>query len=313
MGGGPNYPIRRVGHPEQEQEERRAGNPVFPGWYADPDARIFAGQYWIYPSVSAAYEDQTYFDAFSSYDLTSWKKHSRILDFASIPWSTNRAAWAPTVAYKNGAYYMYFSAGDGAGIGVAKSVTGPGGPFVDVLGKPLIPDVKFGAEPIDPDIFIDDDGRNYLYYGGWSHGVVVELEDDMITTKGEFKEVTPPDYVEAPFMVKKNGVYYYMYSVGGWGDDSYGVSYVTGTSPKGPFSTTATKILTGNDSVGTGAGSHSVFRVGHDYYISYHRRYLNDTARDHRVVCIDRMYFNEKGEIEPVILTIEGVAARPLL
>lgn len=60
---------------------------------------------------------------------------------------------------------MYFSAGDGAGIGVASS-SSPAGPFVDVLGKPLINETLYGAQPIDADIYIDDDGRNYLYYGG---------------------------------------------------------------------------------------------------------------------------------------------------
>jgi hypothetical protein len=25
----------------------RSGNPVLPGWYADPEAHVFAGEYWI--------------------------------------------------------------------------------------------------------------------------------------------------------------------------------------------------------------------------------------------------------------------------
>lgn len=192
----------------------KAGNPVFDGWYADPEARIFDNQCFIYPTTSTAYEDQTYFEVFSSHDLVKWTNRGKILDFKDVPWSTNRAAWAPSVAYKNGAYYMYFSAGDGAGIGVAKSHS-PVGPFVDALGKPLVSEALFGAEPIDADIFIDEDGRNYLYYGGWSHGVVVELDDDMVTPISDFKEITPKDYVEGPWMLKRKGIYYFMYSVGG--------------------------------------------------------------------------------------------------
>jgi len=117
---------------------------------------------------------------------------------------------------------MYFSAGDGAGIGVARSDDGPGGPYRDVLGRPLIGEVVFGAEPIDPDVFVDEDpdesgdSRVYLYFGGWSHGVVVELNEDMVSVKEEtFREITPPGYVEAPWMLKRAGRYYYMYSVGG--------------------------------------------------------------------------------------------------
>ncbi|KKK18561.1 xylosidase/arabinosidase [Aspergillus ochraceoroseus] len=77
---------------------------------------------------------------------------------------------------------------------------------------------------------------------------------------------------------------------------------------------TPTKILSGNDDVGTGTGHNSVFTPdGENYYIVYHRRYLNDTARDHRIVCIDRMEFDLDGNILPVNITIEGVKGRLLL
>jgi hypothetical protein len=66
--------------------------------------------------------------------------------------------------------------------------------------------------------------------------------------------------------------------------------------------------------VGYGTGHHSVFTPdGEDYYIVYHRRFLNDTARDHRVVCIDRMEFDEDGNILPVNITVEGVEKRLLI
>ena len=65
--------------------------------------------------------------------------------------------------------------------------------------------------------------------------------------------------------------------------------------------------------MGTSTGHNSVFTPdGQDYYIVYHRRYVNDTARDHRVVCIDRMYFDEDGEILPVNITVDGVEGRTL-
>lgn len=212
----------------------KTGNPILPGWYADPEARIFDTSLWIYPTYSAAYETQTFFDAFSSPDLLTWTKHPRVLDFGNIPWSTNRAAWAPSVirrpalntnhtasaAGQGGGYaydyFMYFSAGDGAGIGVAKSTTGrPEGPYADVLGKPLVPSTVFGAEPIDAQVFVDDDERVWLYFGGWSHAVVVELGSDMVSLKGEYLEITPKGYVEGPWMMKRDGVYYFMFSVGG--------------------------------------------------------------------------------------------------
>ncbi|MBX3097424.1 MAG: glycoside hydrolase family 43 protein [Fimbriimonadaceae bacterium] len=292
-------------------QPKMTGNPVFPGWYADPELHFFEGKYYIYPTFSDEYERQTFFDAFVSDDLTNWKKIPRILDFADIPWSTNRAAWAPTVIEKDGQYFMYFSAGDGAGLGVAVADK-PEGPFRDAIGKPLIKEYINGAQPIDAMAFTDDDGQSYLYYGGWRHANVVRLSDDMLSTEGEFKEITPEGYVEGPFMLKQDGKYYFMWSEGSWGDSTYGVAYAISDSPTGPFVRRA-KILESDFSVGKGAGHHSVLRVpGTDeYLICYHRRPLEEEHRNHRVTCIDRLVFEPNGDIRPVKITHEGVEARP--
>ena len=278
-------------------------NPVFPGWYADPELHHFEGRYYIYPTFSAAYEDQTFFEVFSSDDLTNWTNEGRILDFADVSWSTNRAAWAPSITVKNEQYYFYFSAGDGAGIGVAISDS-PTGPFKDALGKPLISEYHHGAQPIDAHAFIDDDGKAYLYYGGWKHAIVVELGEDMISTVGEFQEITPELYVEGPFMVKRNGEYYFMWSEGSWGDASYSVAYARSNSPLGPFVRHG-KVLESDPKVGNSAGHHSVLQIPgtDDWIIAYHRRPIDETARDHRVVCLERMLFDENGDILPVVLT----------
>ena len=57
-------------------EPARAGNPVFPGWYADPEGTILGDRYWIFPTASLDYNKQTYFDAFSSPDLVTWTNRS---------------------------------------------------------------------------------------------------------------------------------------------------------------------------------------------------------------------------------------------
>ena len=49
--------------------QKRAGNPIFEGDYADPEGVVFGKTYWIYPTYSAAFDDQLYFDCFSSKDL----------------------------------------------------------------------------------------------------------------------------------------------------------------------------------------------------------------------------------------------------
>lgn len=296
----------------QPPAPRLSGNPIFPGWYADPEMHIFAGRYYLYPTYSADYGEQTFFEAWSSSDLTDWRSEGRILDFADVSWSTNRAAWAPSAIERNGRYYFYFSAGDGAGLGVAVA-DHPAGPFRDALGRPLVGHYPHGAQPIDAHAFLDEDGQAYLYFGGHRHAVVIRLNEDMVSLDGDFLEITPENYVEGPFLLKRRGVYYFMWSEGGWTDSSYAVAYAKASSPLGPFPRVG-RILENNPAVGLGAGHHSAlcYPGTDDWYIAYHRRPLTETNGHHRVVCIDRMDFDEAGDILPVVVTHEGVPARPL-
>ena len=296
----------------------RAGNPVFPGWYADPEGAVIGKQFWIFPTYSAPYGEQTFFDAFSSPDLVTWTKHSRILGTNAVTWA-RRALWAPSVIEKGGRYYFFFGANDiqndrqSGGIGVAVADQ-PEGPYQDYLGKPLIDRFHNGAQPIDQFAFRDRDGKYYLIYGGWRHCNIVPLQDDFrglgaFADGTVFKEITPEGYVEGPFMFIRNGKYYFMWSEGGWTGPNYSVAYAMADSPLGPFKRIA-KILQQDPAVATGAGHHSVIQLpGKDvYYIVYHRRPLGETDGNHRVVCLDRMEFDEQGLIKPVKITFEGVA-----
>lgn len=71
--------------------------------------------------------------------------------------------------------------------------------------------------------------------------------------------MTPQDYVEGPFMLKRNGKYYFMWSEGGWGSPDYRVAYAIADSPFGPFHREGI-ILQQDADVATGAGHHSVVR-----------------------------------------------------
>ena len=295
----------------------RSGNPILPGWYADPEAHVFGGQYWIFPTYSAPYDEQTFLDAFSSTDLMTWTKHPRIVDTTRIAWA-KRAVWAPSIVEKGGAYFLFFGANDIqndtqlGGIGVARA-SHPDGPFVDHLGKPLVDAFHNGAQPIDPFVFKDQDGTYYLIYGGWRHCNIAKLNADFtgfvpFADGTTFKEITPSGYVEGSFMFVKDGKYYFMWSEGGWTTPNYAVAYAIGTSPLGPFER-AGKILQQDPAVATGAGHHSVLHApgSGTWYIVYHRRPLGETDRNHRVVCIDEMRFDASGAILPVTITKEGV------
>ena len=301
----------------------QSGNPVIQGWYADPEAHVFRGQYWIYPTYSAPYAEQTFMDAFSSSDLVTWTKHPKILDRADVKWAT-RAMWAPSIVEKDGWFYLFFGANDiqndsqPGGIGVARA-RAPNGPFQDYLGRPLIDKFHNGAQPIDQFVFRDDkDGAYYIVYGGWRHCNIARLNDDFtgfvpFPDGSTFKEITPQGYVEGAFMLQKDGKYYFMWSEGGWTGPNYAVAYAIGSSPFGPFERIG-KILQQDPEVATGAGHHSVLQSprSNKWYIVYHRRPLGETDRNHRVVCIDELRFDEKGQILPVKITAGGVAADPV-
>lgn len=205
-------------------------NPINPGWYADPEGAVFGKRYWIFPTTSGKYEDQIYFNAFSSRDLVTWKKHERVLDNTSIKWA-KQAMWAPSVVEKGGKYYFFFSANDvqrpggpmwnegnglnrSGGIGIAIADK-PGGPYKDYLGKPLIDGFHNDAQPIDQFVYQDTDGTWYMFYGGWSRCNLVKLNSDFTglipwEDGSYYKEITPKGYVEGPFMFKRNGTYYFM-------------------------------------------------------------------------------------------------------
>ncbi len=306
----------------QPAAPKRSGNPVFPGWYADPEGVIFNGKFWIYPTYSAPYADQVFFDAFSSPDLINWTRHSRILTTNSVAWA-RRAMWAPAILEKDGKYYLFFSANDiqsdreTGGIGVAVG-DHPQGPFKDYLGKPLVDKFHHGAQPIDQFVFQDLDGEYFMIYGGWRHCNIARLNDDFSGFKPHadgqaFKEITPEGYVEGPFMFVRNGKYYLMWSEGGWTGPNYSVAYAVADAPLGPFKRLG-KILQQDPAVATGAGHHSVIMLPNSdqWLVVYHRRPLGETDANHRVVCIDYLSFAADGLINPVRITHEGVTARLL-
>jgi beta-xylosidase len=300
----------------------KAGNPVFKGWYADPEGIIFNKTYWIYPTYSAPYGKQVFFDAFSSPDLVHWTKHPHVLDTANVKWA-KRAVWAPSIVEMHKKYFLFFAANDiqnnkqYGGMGVAISDK-PRGPFKDYLGRPLIDKFYNGAQPIDPYVFTDKDGTHYLIYGGWQHCNIAKLNDDFtgfIPFKDStiFKEITPEGYVEGPFMFLRDGKYYFMWSEGGWTGPDYCVAYAIGDSPLGPFKGIG-KILQEDPKIATGAGHHSVIHVPsqNKWYIVYHRRPLTETDGNSRETCIDEMFFDEQGFIKPVVITKEGVSENVL-
>ena len=282
-----------------------SGNPILPGYKADPDILLANGKYYIYPTSSGG----NAFRAYSSTDLTNWVDEGVIFDLdTDCSWASDRP-WAPTVVYRNNQYYFYYSAAVKVGVAVSSSPTGP---FVD-KGSPLIGSDPFTSDIIDPDVFVDSDGKAYIYYGGSNGSKMVyrELNNDMVSLKTGAVNITPPNYTEAPLLVKRNGIYYMMYSNGAWYNGSYNVRYSTSSSPTGPW-TYKGQVLSSAGAY-EGPGHHGILKMPgcDEYYIIYHRWEDNNGSRQRRTA-IDRLYFSGDGSIQPIHMINNGVLARPI-
>ena len=312
-----------------------ARNPVIEGFRADPEVLYSkqTGKYYIYPTTDGTPGWGGYkFNVYSSDDLTNWKDEGTILDLKTdqVAWA-NGNAWAPCIEEKiidgKYKYFFYFSgnpvAGGGKQIGVAVA-DHPTGPFTD-SGRPMISKSPTGwGQQIDGDVFTDPvSGQSYFYWGnGYMAGA--KLNDDMISIDESSIVVLTPEggslrdyaYREAPYVFYRNGLYYFLWSVDDTGSPNYHVAYGTSKSPLGPIEVAERPVILRQDGKREiyGPAHNSVLQIPDtdEWYIVYHRINKDHIERRqdpgvHREVCIDRMYFNEDGTIQPVKPTHRGV------
>ncbi|KUN24873.1 hydrolase [Streptomyces antibioticus] len=282
-------------------------SPVLPGLNADPNIVRFGDTFYLYPTTDG-FEgwSGTQFKAYSSTDLVHWKDHGVILDLGpDVSWADSRA-WAPTIAEKDGKYYFYFCADANIGVAVSDSPTGP---FKDALGHPLLKAGQYSGQMIDPAVFTDDDGTSYLYWGN-GHAYVAPLNADMVSIDtAKTKDITPSGYNEGSFVIKRKGIYYFMWSENDTRDENYRVAYATGSSPTGPW-TKRGVILEKDLSLGIkGPGHHSVVHVPNtdDWYIAYHRFAVPGGDGTHRETTVDKLEFDADGLIKKVVPTLTSI------
>lgn len=292
-------------------------NPLVKHLYtADPTARVMNGKLYVFPSCDIKCAEgegnngfcMPFYHAFSSENMFDWTDHGRIIDQNDVPWGKKNSygMWAPDCIEKDGKYYYYFpgmpedsSAFRRIGVAIAKS---PEGPYK------LEKDYMKGVSGIDPNVFIDDDGQAYLYYGGGEKLQVVKLKDDMKTIDGEVKTIMglPAKYKEGPFMFKRNGVYYFTFPHSPSGSEE--LAYAIGTSPMGPFEYKGLFMQRWTDHCWT--NHHSVVEYKGQWIVFYHH---HDISKDEhlRSMCADYLNFNADGTIQEVIPSLRGIGICP--
>lgn len=292
-----------------------AGNPILPGYFADPTIRKFGDTYYIYATTDGTGNGYGPPQVWVSKDFVNWRN-------VLLNWPTTEVVWAPDVVQQpDGLFRYYYCTPCQVYVGESDS---PVGPWKNRLGSPeavLVPDrFVHNAITLDPALFRDDDGSEYLYFGTW--GIykgfgcgVAKLSDDgkSFTDKRLILNTEIIDFFEAPYVFKRNGVYYFTYSSGSCHDDTYRVQYATSTEgPMGPYTYKGCILRTNADGTIHGPGHHSVLEVDGQYFIVYHRHNNPHAIHGfHRQVCIDRMEFDEEGEIKPIEPTHKGLPPTP--
>jgi beta-xylosidase len=305
---------------------------------ADPSAHVFEGKIFIYPSHDLDHSEPSNdngdqykmedYHILSLEDLNSpCIDNGEALHMKDIPW-VSKQMWAPDAAFKNNLYYLYFPARDKEGnfrIGVATSPN-PAGPF-----KPQN-DYIPGSFSIDPAVFVDDDNKAYIYFGGlwggqlekWQTGTflpgakeppanepafgprVAELNDDMLTFNAAAQEISIVDengkpilagdeerrYFEGPWMHKYNGYYYLSYSTG----TTHYLVYAISKNPKGPFVYKG-RIL---EPVIGWTTHHSIVQFRDKWLLFYHDSSLSGGVDHKRCVKYTELTYNADGTIQTI-------------
>jgi xylan 1,4-beta-xylosidase len=251
----------------------------------DPAVIFYDGKYYLYPTG----DNHSYY-VYISTDLVHWKKGPKVFQ------SEESGVWAPDVLYNppDGKFYLYYTVNKMVGVAVADR---PDGVFTD-LGT-LVKDA------IDANMFLDDDGEYYLYYVEFpAFSICVQPMGTPVRKKGKPSEIVRPaelwemkerPIAEAPWMLKRGGTYYLLYSGGGADTADYAIGYATAKSPIGPFSK-----YPGNPVMKKGNG---VFGPGHcavtksqdgRLWMIYHQKRDSSKGWD-RIICIDPIWFDDKG------------------
>jgi arabinoxylan arabinofuranohydrolase len=295
-------------------------NPIVPpGLYiADPSSHVWKdGKLYIYGSRDenpAWYCSHDHY-VLSTSDLVHWDISKDAFASAGkndqVSYSDD-FLYAPDCQYRDGIYYLYYCLASPKNTeGVATS-TNPEGPFSN--GKAI--DLA-GINQIDPCVFIDDDGQAYYIWGQFSAKIArlkpnmteidkSTIKDGIVTEKEHF-------FHEGGYMVKRNGIYYFIYAHMGRAGMPTCIGYATSKSPMGPFKYGGVIIDNDHCDPGNWNNHGSIVEFKGKWYVFYHRSSHNSVTM--RRACAEPITFNKDGSINEVEMTTQGVACplNPLL
>lgn len=216
-------------------------------YLADPTLLEFNRTYYLYGTLNDPSIKGQGFVVYQSEDLKEWHGPVGATDgFALVKGDAfgTQGFWAPQVILSQGTFYMFYTANEQIAVAISDN---PLGPFKSSSKEALQTNVK----QIDPFVFIDDDGKKYLYHVRLQDGnriFVAELEDDFsdilpqtlkecIAAQEPWEDTqsVPWPVAEGPTVFKKGRTYYMLYSANDFRNPDYAVGLATAPHPMGPW------------------------------------------------------------------------------
>ena len=312
---------------EKANTFQNEGNPLIRTAYtADPAPVVIGDRLYLYTGHDECFEDSVGYEGkygfnitnwlcFSTADMQTWEDHGVVLSPTDFSWSSGEA-WASQVIEKDGKFWYFVSCQcidpNCKAIGVAVSDS-PTGPFKDAIGKPLIVDDMTPNTPpllwwndFDPTVLIDDDGSIWL---SWGNGTcfLARLKPNMIELDSDIMTLPMTNYVEGPWLYKRGDWYYMVYASMGQGRET--ISYAMAPSVTGPWEFKGELTGMAEDSFTTHPG---IAEFKGKSYLFYHNSTLSlngyGPATGRRSVCVEELFYNEDGTMQPVVQTKQGVS-----
>lgn len=277
----------------------QAGNPISPmGVYiADPTARVWDdGKIYVYGSrdESPEYYCSKKYHVLSASDMSLWTLHEDSFMY-------DETLYAPDAWYGNGQYHLYYDTPDGKEyVAVSDSPTGPFKGCVRISGP----------QQIDPNIFVDDDGQAYYFWGQFSAKCAKMNSDLMTLDWTTYKDgvVTEKDHYfhEGSFVFKRGDWYYFTYADISQKGRPTSIGYAMSKSPMGPYEYKGLIVDNAGCDPASWNNHGSVVQFKGNWYVFYHRS--THGCNTMRKVCAEPVSFNPDGTISQVEMTSQGVA-----
>ena len=284
------------------------GYPLVPDLVADPSIAEFDGTFYLFSTTDGAGAGLSSAGmpvAWKSRDFVNWSFEGSI-----FPAGFDAKFWAPSEPVRKAGVYHLFPTLDNRITRVVSQ--SPLGPYVQPDGRPVTRAAGWKpwelpvGNPIDAQTFVDDDGSVYMV---WSQRGIAKLTPDLSAIEGNAITIKTKrgGYSEGPFLFKRKGIYYYLYTLDG--HENYRYAYMMSrTSPMGPWEAPEKDLIGLSDrAAGVHGPGHGCFfsPAGTDdwyfVYLEYGRGGTN------RQIYADRMVFNADGTIQPVKVTMQGV------